>query len=89
MVIDACGCGAAPDAADYGDAGTNTLAHVAEAVGGLRVPALASLGLGSIAPIAGVAPAESPAVHGRLAPINRFLAPSSSAAVSGSGSARV
>ncbi len=69
MVIDACGCGAAPDAADYGDAGTNTLAHVAEAVGGLRVPALASLGLGSITQVAGVAPAESPAVHGRLAPI--------------------
>jgi phosphopentomutase len=68
-VIDACGCGAAPDAAHYGDAGTNTLAHVAEAVGGLRVPALASLGLGSITPIAGVREADSPAVHGRLAPI--------------------
>jgi phosphopentomutase len=68
-VIDACGCGACPDAADYGDAGTNTLAHVAEAVGGLRVPALASLGLGCIVPLEGVAPAANPAVHGRLAPI--------------------
>ena len=36
LVIDACGVGALPDAADYGDEGTNTLAHVAEAVGGLR-----------------------------------------------------
>ncbi|MEA2404091.1 MAG: phosphopentomutase, partial [Thermoleophilaceae bacterium] len=68
-VIDACGCGACPDAAEYGDEGANTLAHVAEAVGGLRVPALGSLGLGSIVPVAGVPAAASPAVHGRLAPI--------------------
>ena len=66
VVLDACGVGALPDAADYGDAGTNTLAHVAEAVGGLDLPVLERLGLGSIAPLAGVAPAEAPVVHGRL-----------------------
>ena len=34
IVMDACGAGALPDAADYGDAGANTLGHLAEAVGG-------------------------------------------------------
>jgi phosphopentomutase len=70
VVIDACGAGALPDAAEYGDPpDANTLAHVAEAVGGLRVPTLGRLGLGSIVPIAGVAPASDPVVHGRLRPL--------------------
>ena len=68
IVIDACGAGALPDAADYGDAGANTLGHVAEAVGGLELPVLEALGLGSIMPLAGVAPAAEPVVHGRLSP---------------------
>jgi phosphopentomutase len=66
LVIDACGVGALPDAADYGDGGANTLAHVAEAVGGLQLPVLASLGLGSILELEGVPPAADPAIHGRL-----------------------
>ena len=66
VVLDACGVGALPDAEKYGDAGCNTLAHLAEAVGGLRLPALTRLGLGSILPLAGVARAERPAVHGKL-----------------------
>src|SRR3954470_20948039 len=69
VVLDACGCGALPDAAEYGDAGTNTLAHVADAVGGLDLPTLRSLGLGNITPIAGVDPVAAPAVHGRLWPL--------------------
>jgi phosphopentomutase len=60
IVIDACGAGALPDAADYGDAGANTLLHVAEAVSGLRLPALERLGLGHLAPVPGVRPATSP-----------------------------
>jgi phosphopentomutase len=68
VVLDAVGCGALPDAADYGDAGTNTLAHVADAVGGLELPALTRLGLGNVVPIRGVPPAERPALHGRLWP---------------------
>jgi phosphopentomutase len=68
VVADACGVGALPDAASYGDAGANTLAHVAEAVGGLALPTLEGLGLGSILPLAGVEPvADPPSVHGRLA----------------------
>ncbi len=69
VVLDAVGAGALPDAADYGDAGAHTLAHVAEDAGGLDVPTLERLGLGSIAPLAGVAPAADPVVHGRLRPL--------------------
>lgn len=68
VVLDACGAGAAPDAADYGDAGADTLGHLAEHLGGLRLPALERLGLGSAMPLAGVAPSPSPVVHGRLTP---------------------
>jgi phosphopentomutase len=69
IVLDACGVGELPDAADYGDAGSNTLAHLAEAVGGLRLPALERLGLGSIVPLLGVTPEVGPAVYGRLRPL--------------------
>ncbi len=69
VVLDACGVGAAADADEYGDAGTNTLAHLAEHLGGLELPALGRLGLGSILPLAGLAPATAPVVHGRLAPL--------------------
>ena len=69
VVLDACGIGELPDAAAYGDAGSNTLVHLAEQVGGLRLPALSRLGLGSIVPILGVAPASDPGVHGRLRPL--------------------
>ena len=71
VVIDACGAGELPDAADYGDAGSNTLKHLAEAVGGLRLPTLQRLGLGSITEIAGVAPAVGPGrarAHRRAGP---------------------
>ncbi len=54
LVIDGLGVGALPDAAEYGDAGSNTLAHLADAVGGLHVPTLEALGLGHITEIKGV-----------------------------------
>lgn len=66
VVLDACGVGALPDAADYGDAEANTLAHVADAAGGLKLPVLERLGLGSIVPIRGVPAAQHPVLHGRL-----------------------
>ncbi|HUA69650.1 MAG TPA: phosphopentomutase [Solirubrobacteraceae bacterium] len=69
VVMDACGVGALPDASDYGDAGSNTLVHLAEQVGGLRLPAMGRLGLGSIVPIPGVSPASDPRVYGRLRPL--------------------
>jgi phosphopentomutase len=66
IVMDACGVGALPDAADYGDEGTNTLGHLAELAGGLDLPVLGSLGLGSILPLQGVPPADAPVLHGRV-----------------------
>lgn len=69
IVIDACGAGELPDSADYGDAGANTLAHVAEAAGGLDLPNLQRLGLGDIMPLVGVPPSPERVVHGRLHPL--------------------
>jgi phosphopentomutase len=61
MVVDSCGAGAAPDAGDYGDEGSDTLGHVAEAVGGLELPNFAAAGLGNLhGSIAGVPPADHP-----------------------------
>jgi phosphopentomutase len=60
LVLDGVGAGEAHDAAIYGDAGTDTLGHVAEAVGGLDLPALQRLGLGHVRPLRGVAPITSP-----------------------------
>jgi phosphopentomutase len=57
LVMDSVGCGGAPDAAAFGDAGANTLGHVIRACaegraedgrsGPLHVPAMAALGLGT------------------------------------------
>jgi phosphopentomutase len=68
IVLDSVGIGELPDAADYGDAGSNTLAHIAEAVDGLNLPNLAAMGLGNIAPIRGVRPVQAPsACFGKMA----------------------
>src|SRR5256714_100699 len=69
VVLDACGVGAADDAPSYGDSDADALGHLAEAVGGLELPALGALGLGSIVPLAGVPAAAAPALHGRLHPV--------------------
>lgn len=70
VVIDACGAGELPDSADYGDAGADTLGHVAAHVeGGLDLPALTALGLGNVKPLEGAPPVDAPVVHGRLAPL--------------------
>ena len=66
VVCDSWGVGDAPDAADYGDEGSDTLANTADAVGGIRAPNLASLGLGSLTGIRGVDAAPAPGTaHGR------------------------
>jgi len=59
IVLDSVGIGAQPDAADYGDAGRDTLGHICEKRG-LNVPNFALLGLGNIRPLAGVAPVAAP-----------------------------
>jgi len=68
IVLDGVGVGELPDAARYGDEGSNTLANTARTVGGLRLPVMESWGLGNILPVEGVRPAHSPlAFFGRMA----------------------
>src|SRR4029453_3241816 len=47
IVLDAVGAGELPDAAEYGDEGSDTLGNVARAVRGLDLPNLEALGLGN------------------------------------------
>jgi len=56
IILDGVGIGEAPDAADYGDAGSDTLGNVARSLGGLKLPRLERFGLGNIRPIEGVSP---------------------------------
>jgi phosphopentomutase len=60
IVLDGLGIGPAPDTDAYGDAGSDTLGNVARAVGGLRLPQLAALGLGQCAGLTGVATVPDP-----------------------------
>ncbi len=60
IVLDGVGFGPAPDTDAYGDTGSDTLGNVARAVGGLRLPNLERMGLGTIAPLSGVRAVEAP-----------------------------
>ena len=68
IILDGVGMGALPDAGRYGDAGANTLLHVAEHAGGLKLPVLEAHGLGNLLALPGVRPALTPrGARGRLA----------------------
>lgn len=60
IVLDSVGVGALPDAAQYGDEDSNTLAHIAATVD-LRLPNLTRLGVGNITPLRGIPPVGTPA----------------------------
>lgn len=69
IVMDSVGCGGAPDAADFGDEGGNTLGHIhaacaASARGPLKMPVLAGLGLWQAVELASGYPAEKAQVSG-------------------------
>jgi phosphopentomutase len=67
MVLDSVGIGAMPDAADYGDVGSDTLGNIAR-LRRLRLPNLCRLGLANIKPLANLDPAPFPAgAYGRCA----------------------
>src|ERR1051325_1658978 len=67
IVLDGVGMGALPDAGRYGDAGANTLLHVADSVGRLALPVMETLGLGNLPPMPGARPALAPiGARGRL-----------------------
>lgn len=59
VVLDSVGIGALPDAAEYGDAGRNTLGHIAESRA-LRIPTLVKLGIANVAPLANLEPVSVP-----------------------------
>ena len=60
IVLDGVGVGGAPDAADFGDEGANTLSNTARWVNGLQLPYLRSLGLGNVTEIKGTPPVAAP-----------------------------
>ncbi len=53
IVLDSVGCGNAPDAGEYGDAGSNTLGHLFTRIPGFSLPNLARLGLGRVLDLPG------------------------------------
>ena len=59
MVLDSAGIGEMPDAAEWGDAGADTLGNILKSRT-VNLPNLGSLGLGNIRPLNGVSAAESP-----------------------------
>ena len=60
VVMDSVGCGGAPDAADFGDEGSDTLGHIHGHVG-LKMPNLMRLGLGRVLGLDG----EANGLYGR------------------------
>jgi phosphopentomutase len=67
IVLDSVGVGELPDAAEYGDQGSNTLGNIARRTP-LRIPALRALGLTRVVDLQGVEPVSAPqAAYGRMA----------------------
>lgn len=63
IVIDSLGAGAMPDAAEYGDAGTDTLGHISESVDSFVIPNLQKLGMANLHPLKQVEAVEEPLAH--------------------------
>lgn len=61
IVLDSLGCGALPDASEFGDSGAHTLDHIVSGAGGLDVPRLVQLGLGHVAGVHGLPRVAKPA----------------------------
>jgi len=60
VLLDGVGVGELPDAAKFGDVGSNTIQNIAKAIGGLNLPNLQKLGLGNITTIDGIPPTNKP-----------------------------
>ena len=69
IVLDSVGIGALPDAAAYGDEGSNTLGNIARQVP-LQVPVLRSLGLDRLVPLGGAPPGPPRGAYGRMAEVS-------------------
>lgn len=72
IVLDSVGMGELPDAAAYGDVGSNTLGNIAKAIEGFTLPNLQEVGLGNIDGMEGYLPASSPTgAFARMAEISK------------------
>ena len=60
IVIDSLGVGALPDAASYGDEGTDTLGHISQSMEEFKIPNLQKLGMANLHPLKQVPPVEKP-----------------------------
>ena len=60
IVVDSMGVGALPDAADYGDAGTDTLGHISQYRDKFKIPNLQKLGIANLHPLKQVKAVEKP-----------------------------
>lgn len=60
IVVDSLGVGALPDAADYGDAGTDTLGHISQRMEEFHIPNLQKLGMANLHPLKQVEAVERP-----------------------------
>ena len=67
IVLDGVGIGELPDAAAYGDQGSNTLGNLSRVVGGMDLPQLERMGLGKLTKIQGLAEDITGGVFGRMA----------------------
>jgi phosphopentomutase len=68
IVLDGVGVGALPDAADFGDEGSNSIGNTARELGGLDLPNMGRLGLGNLTTIVGVPPvADALGGYGKMA----------------------
>lgn len=72
IVMDSLGVGGAKDAAEYHDAGTDTLGHISDTVESLTIPNLQKLGLANLHPLKQAAAAERPmAYYTRMSELSR------------------
>ncbi len=60
IVLDSVGIGELPDAADYGDIGSDTLGNISKVVGGLRLPNMEKIGLGNIVGVKNIVKEKNP-----------------------------
>ncbi len=72
IILDGVGIGELPDAANYGDEGSNTLCNIAKAVNGLNLHNLEKLGLGNIKDIKGIKKFDNPlASYGKMKEVSK------------------
>jgi phosphopentomutase len=71
IVLDGVGVGALPDAADFGDEGSDSVGNTSRTVGGLALPNMGRLGLGNLTDILGVPPeSDTLGAYGRMAELS-------------------